>query len=53
MGSEMCIRDRDSVLGSQTRAQLTPELAERMREFVARDQLNKPTDFRTQVRKQF
>ena len=43
----------DSVLGSQTRAQLTPELAERMREFVARDQLNKPTDFRTQVRKQF
>ncbi|QPS59845.1 alpha/beta-hydrolase family protein [Corynebacterium minutissimum] len=43
----------DSVLGSQTRAQLTPELAERMREFVARDQLNKPSDFRTQVRKQF
>ena len=42
----------DSVLGSQTRTQLTPELAERMRDFVARDQLNKPSDFRTQVRKQ-
>lgn len=42
----------DSVLGSQTRTQLTPELAERMRAFVERDQLNKPSDFRTHVRKQ-
>ena len=42
----------DSVLGSQTRTQLTPELAERMRDFVERDQLNKPSDFRTHVRKQ-
>ena len=40
------------MLGSQTRTQLTPELADRMRDFVARDQLNKPSDFRTQVRKQ-
>ncbi|WP_293776554.1 alpha/beta-hydrolase family protein [uncultured Corynebacterium sp.] len=42
----------DSVLGSQARTQLTPELAERMRAFVERDQLNKPSDFRTHVRKQ-
>lgn len=41
----------DSVLGSQARTQLTPELAERMRAFVERDQLNKPSDFRHQVKK--
>ena len=43
----------DSVLGSQARTQLTPELAERMRAFVERDQLNKPSDFRHQVKKRF
>ncbi|HCD1553045.1 alpha/beta-hydrolase family protein [Corynebacterium striatum] len=43
----------DCVLGSQARTQLTPELAERMRVFVERDQLNKPSDFRNQVRKRF
>ena len=41
----------DSVLGSQARTQLTPELAERMRAFVERDQLKKPSDFRHQVKK--
>ncbi|OFL99260.1 hypothetical protein HMPREF2724_10890 [Corynebacterium sp. HMSC071F07] len=41
----------DSVLGSQARTQLTSELAERMRAFVERDQLNKPSDFRHQVKK--
>ncbi|AMO89330.1 hypothetical protein WM42_1610 [Corynebacterium simulans] len=43
----------DSVLGSQARTQLTSELAERMRAFVERDQLNKPSDFRHQVKKRF
>lgn len=41
----------DSVLGSQARTQLTPELSERMRAFVERDQLKKPSDFRHQVKK--
>ncbi|MDO5032961.1 alpha/beta-hydrolase family protein [Corynebacterium sp.] len=43
----------DAVLGSQARTQLTPALARRMRDFVVRDQLAKPSDFRQQVRDAF
>ncbi|WP_293771663.1 alpha/beta-hydrolase family protein [uncultured Corynebacterium sp.] len=41
----------DAVLGSQTRTPLTPELADRMRDFVDNDQFTKPSDFRERVRR--